>query len=166
MLPNLPIQFAPPIVPRVASEPSQPLAPINKGLLVLSILIVFLEPLLPPCATVYIKNLNDKIKITGFFDCVERFFFLELKNTLRQKFSECGTILDVVCMSSFLRKGQAFIVFANEDEAKAAINSFQHEPIFGKPMFMNFAKNKSYVTLVNEGIDVNPLKKKAKAESL
>lgn len=49
-------------------------------------------------------------------------------------FSQFGKVLDVVCMTTFRLRGQAWIVFADITAATNALNSMQGFPFFGKPM--------------------------------
>ncbi|KAI7056095.1 hypothetical protein KC352_g44436, partial [Hortaea werneckii] len=51
----------------------------------------------PPNATVYVRNLDERIKIP---------FLIE---TLRRLFGEYGNIVDVIAKKSIKRKGQAFV---------------------------------------------------------
>eukprot|EP00834_Sanchytrium_tribonematis_P004479 NODE_223_length_12360_cov_0.266862.p4 type:complete len:192 gc:universal NODE_223_length_12360_cov_0.266862:5070-4495(-) len=81
-----------------------------------------------PKNTIYAHNLNDKINKNT------------LKETLYLLFSQCGTVLDIVALKSAKMRGQAFIVFAELQDAVAAIQQFQSKIIFGKPMKLDYAK--------------------------
>ncbi|CAD0023742.1 unnamed protein product [Aureobasidium pullulans] len=63
-----------------------------------------------PNATVYARNLSERIKIP------------QLIESLREIFEEYGTIVDIVAKSSLKRKGQAFIVFDSVQSAENAID--------------------------------------------
>ena len=76
----------------------------------------------PPNNTLYINNLNEKVK-EG-----------ELKKSLQAIFEQCGKIIKIVAMSSFRRKGQAWVVFDDVASAEKALNAMQSFPFCGKPM--------------------------------
>ena len=59
-----------------------------------------------PSATVYVQNLNEKIKCA------------DLKNSLFQLFSGIGEVHEVHCKRNVRMKGQAFIVANDEDSAE------------------------------------------------
>jgi len=107
--------------------PSQPAAPVkeeeaeSEG--------EFVAPALNAASqTVYINNINEKIKLT------------ELKKTLATVFGEYGKILQIVAMSSLARRGQAFIVFGSVESAQKAVDARQGFLLRGKRMRVNFAK--------------------------
>eukprot|EP00727_Mastigamoeba_balamuthi_P004234 m51a1_g13808 putative u2 small nuclear ribonucleoprotein b -like (254) ;mRNA; f:395297-396453 len=93
----------------------------------------------PPCPTVYVNNLNEKIKKE------------ELKKALYAVFSQYGRILDVVAMSTFKMRGQAFVVFSEVSEAAAAIRAMQNFSFFDKPMRVTYARSKSDAIAKQEG---------------
>lgn len=65
--------------------------------------------------TLYIKNLNDKVKKA------------ELKVSLYFLFSQFGEVLDIVTKKSESMRGQAFVVFADvmtADTARKALHNF------------------------------------------
>ncbi|EMC91600.1 hypothetical protein BAUCODRAFT_38709 [Baudoinia panamericana UAMH 10762] len=93
---------------------------------------------IPPSATIYIKNLDEDVKLTT------------LVPALRELFEDFGNIIDIVAKKSVKRKGQAFIVYDSVDaaqDAKDEMNSFE---IFGKPMHIEFAKTRSDATVLRE----------------
>merc|ERR1712070_519490 len=57
------------------------------------------EEKVPPSETIYVNNLNEKIKGDA------------LKTALRAIFKQFGNILEIVAMDSMRRRGQAFVVF-------------------------------------------------------
>ena len=72
----------------------------------------------PPNQTLYINNLNEKVKKEGMGKVLCKFTFevyhlpkTELKKSLYAIFSQFGPILDIVAMKTLKRRGQAFIVF-------------------------------------------------------
>ncbi|KGO77662.1 U1 small nuclear ribonucleoprotein A/U2 small nuclear ribonucleoprotein B'' [Penicillium italicum] len=94
---------------------------------------------IPPNATVYVKNLDERIKID------------QLKHALEEIFSEYGTILEVVAKTNLKAKGQAFIVFDNVDSATRAIEDINGFDLFEKPMVLDYAKTPSDATVQREG---------------
>merc|ERR1712093_666198 len=84
----------------------------------------------PPNATVYVRNLEERIK-PG-----------ELIDALKELFSEYGEIIDVVAKTNLKAKGQAFVVFDNVESAQKCIEDVQGFDLFGKPMQLAFAKTR------------------------
>lgn len=97
------------------------------------------DPSIPPNQTVYVKNLNDRINIKI------------MRVTLRDLFSKFGTIIDLIALTSFWRKGQAFIVYDSVDSATKAIAEMQGYMLHGHAMQLNYAKEKSDVISKKEG---------------
>ncbi|KAI9053157.1 hypothetical protein LZ554_003423 [Drepanopeziza brunnea f. sp. 'monogermtubi'] len=85
----------------------------------------------PPNATVYVRNLEESIKIPTLIE------------SLKEIFSEYGTIIDVVAKANLKAKGQAFVVFDNVESATQCIEEVQGFDLFGKPMQLAFAKTRS-----------------------
>ncbi|KAK2746380.1 hypothetical protein FQN57_003262 [Myotisia sp. PD_48] len=97
------------------------------------------EPQAIPNSTVYVRNLEERIKVE------------QLKEALTEIFSEYGTILDIVAKTNLKAKGQAFIVFDNVDSATRAIDEVNGFDLFEKPMVLEYARSKSDATVMNEG---------------
>lgn len=97
------------------------------------------DPSIPPNQTLYIKNLNDRVNIKA------------LRAELREMFSKFGTIIDLIALTSFWRKGQAFIVFDSVDAAKQALTEMQGYILHGHAMQLNYAKEKSDVIAKADG---------------
>lgn len=93
----------------------------------------------PPNCTVYVKNLEERIKLET------------LKDTLREIFEEYGTILDIRAAKNLKAKGQAFIVFDNVESAARAIEELQDFDVFDKPMKLDYARTRSDATVKREG---------------
>ncbi|PBP17752.1 RNA recognition domain-containing protein [Diplocarpon rosae] len=85
----------------------------------------------PPNATVYVRNLEERIKLPT------------ISSSLKELFSEYGTVLDVVAKGNLKAKGQAFVVFDNVASAQQCIEEVQGFELFGKPMQLAFAKTRS-----------------------
>ncbi|XP_076914743.1 U2 small nuclear ribonucleoprotein B''-like [Bidens hawaiensis] len=86
---------------------------------------------IPPNQTIYVKNLNDKVKKE------------ELKRSLYALFSQYGRILDVVALKTVKLRGQAWIVFGDVTAASNAVRQMQNFPFYDKPMRIQYAKGKS-----------------------
>lgn len=86
---------------------------------------------IPPNQTIYINNLNEKIKKE------------DLKKSLYAIFSQFGTILDVVALKTLKMRGQAFVAFEDIPSATNALRSMQGFPFYDKPMRIAFCKSKS-----------------------
>jgi RNA recognition motif-containing protein len=84
-----------------------------------------------PNQTVYINNLNEKIKKDA------------LKKSIYSVFSQFGKIVDVVCCRGLKLRGQAWVVFADVGAATNALRQMQGFPFYDKPMRIAFAKSKS-----------------------
>ncbi|KAI9836540.1 MAG: hypothetical protein M1819_001171 [Sarea resinae] len=89
----------------------------------------------PPNPTVYIRNLEEGIKLPA------------LTTALHEIFSEYGTILDIVAKSNLRAKGQAFVVFDNAESAANAIDEVNGFELFDKPMVCDFARSRSDATV-------------------
>lgn len=72
--------------------------------------------------TLYIQNLNEKIKIPV------------LKASLRGLFKSYGEVLDVVAHSNLRMRGQAFVSFESAEIAKKAAKEVRGFPLYTKPM--------------------------------
>lgn len=75
-----------------------------------------------PNHTIYINNLNEKIKKD------------ELKKSLYAIFSQFGQILDIVALKTLKMRGQAFVIFKEISSATVALRSMQGFPFYDKPM--------------------------------
>lgn len=83
-----------------------------------------------PNHTIYINNLNEKIKKE------------ELKKSLYAIFSQFGQILDIVAMKTLKMRGQAFVIFKEISSATVALRSMQGFPFYDKPMVNIIYKHK------------------------
>ncbi|KAJ6343677.1 hypothetical protein OIU76_005425, partial [Salix suchowensis] len=72
--------------------------------------------------TIYINNLNEKIKID------------ELKTSLHAVFSQFGKILEILAFKTLKHKGQAWVVFEDVQSASKAMRQMQNFPFYDKPM--------------------------------
>lgn len=93
----------------------------------------------PPNHTLYVKNLNDKIKQD------------RMTASLYASFSQHGKILEVLMGKGRKLRGQAWITFddiASSSNALRAMNGFA---LFDKPMVIQFGREKADVIARREG---------------
>lgn len=86
---------------------------------------------LKPNQTIYINNLNEKVKKD------------ELKKSLHAIFSQFGEIRNIVALKSLKMRGQAFVIFKELNSATNALRSMQSFPFYDKPMKIEYAKTDS-----------------------
>ncbi|CAH02439.1 U2 snRNP complex subunit MSL1 [Kluyveromyces lactis] len=79
-----------------------------------------------PNNTVYVKNLNDQIKIQT------------VRESLYMLFATYGEVIKVSMTPK--QRGQAFITFKSVDEANLALLSLKDELFFNKPLVLQFSK--------------------------
>ncbi|KAM1001741.1 hypothetical protein FF1_008220 [Malus domestica] len=89
--------------------------------------------------TIYINNLNEKIKLD------------ELKKSLLAVFSQFGKIVEVLAFKTLKHKGQAWLVFEDVSSATKALHQMQGFPFYDKPMRIQYAKTKSDVIAKADG---------------
>ncbi|GMH20444.1 hypothetical protein Nepgr_022285 [Nepenthes gracilis] len=102
----------------------------------------------PPNQTIYINNLNEKIKLE------------ELKKSLYAVFSQFGKILEVLAFKTLKHKGQAWVVFEEISSAASALRQMQGFPFYDKPMRIQYAKTKSDVIAKADGTFVQRERRK------
>lgn len=107
---------------------------------------------IPPNQTVYIKNLNEKVKKE------------ELKRALYALFSQYGRIMDVVALKTPKLRGQAWVVFMEVTAASNAVRQMQNFPFYDKPMRIQYAKTKSDCIAKEDGSYDKKKKQEEKAE--
>ncbi|XP_057549194.1 U1 small nuclear ribonucleoprotein A-like [Amaranthus tricolor] len=106
----------------------------------------------PPNQTIYINNINEKIKLD------------ELKKSLNAVFSQFGKILEVLAFKTLKHKGQAWVVFEEVSSATNALRQMQGFPFYDKPMRIQYAKTKSDVIAKADGTFVPREKRKRQEE--
>jgi len=92
-----------------------------------------------PNHTIYINNLNEKIKKD------------DLKKSLYAIFSQFGQILDIVAMKGIKMNGQAFVIFKDITSSTNALRAMQGFPFYDKPMRIQFAKTESDIIAKMKG---------------
>ncbi|KAK9452067.1 uncharacterized protein V1518DRAFT_49204 [Limtongia smithiae] len=95
----------------------------------------------PPSASLYIRNLDESVKIPI------------LKDSLEAVFSQYGKILDIVAHKNLRMRGQAFVVFDNLKSSELAMEEVQGFDLFEKekPMEIHYAKSASDATIKQTG---------------
>lgn len=102
-----------------------------------------------PNNTIYVNNLNEKIKKE------------ELKKSLYAIFSQFGQIINIVALKTLKMRGQAFVIFKEISSATNALRSMQGFPFYDKPMRIQYAKTDSDVIAKIKGTFVErPMKPK------
>lgn len=76
----------------------------------------------PPNPTIYVQNINERVKIP------------DLKNALYQLFSNYGEVIEVHAKRNIKMRGQAFVIFGDEESAETAIQALRGYMFFGKPL--------------------------------
>ncbi|XP_009621896.1 U2 small nuclear ribonucleoprotein B''-like [Nicotiana tabacum] len=107
---------------------------------------------IPPNQTIYIKNLNEKVKKE------------ELKRSLYCLFSQYGRIVDIVALKTPKLRGQAWVVFSEVTAASNAVRQMQNFPFYDKPMRLQYAKTKSDCIAKAEGTYDKKKKQEEKVE--
>jgi len=116
-------------------QPQQPKAPRDRA-----------QPVgkwahLTPNNTIYVNNLNEKLKRD------------ELVQSLRHVFGQFGKILEITCYTKILKaKGQAFIIFDKVESAQKALKEMQNFMFYNKPLRVAYAKTKSDVIAKRDGV--------------
>jgi RNA recognition motif-containing protein len=90
-----------------------------------------IEHSIPPNHTLYINNLNGKIKKQ------------QLKKSLYNIFISYGRVLAIIAIKGIKMRGQAFIVFDDIQNSTAALRSLQGVVFYDKPMCLSYAKRDS-----------------------
>jgi len=85
----------------------------------------------PPNHTIYVKNLNEKVKLE------------ELKKSLYHVFGQFGNILEINASKTLKNRGQAWVVFDDLAGSTKAMRDMQNFMFYGKAMKVAFAKSKS-----------------------
>ncbi|CAN0923339.1 U1 small nuclear ribonucleoprotein A [Linum grandiflorum] len=105
-----------------------------------------------PNMTIYINNLNEKIKLE------------ELKKSLHAVFSQFGKIVEILAFKTLKHKGQAWVVFEDVQSATNAMRQMQSFPFYDKPMRIQYAKTKSDAIAKADGTFVPREKRKRHEE--
>ncbi|KAJ2696919.1 hypothetical protein H4218_004285 [Coemansia sp. IMI 209128] len=108
------------------------------------------HPNRPPCTTpsktLYLRNLSEKANPKV------------MAATLRALFETYGAILDVRVRHSIRMRGQAFVVFGEQEDAVRAYSEVQGFMLYGKPLFVEYSRAASDATIAQQGEDVESYK--------
>jgi len=107
----------------------------------------------PPNQTIYVRNLNEKVKKQ------------ELRQSLYEAFSQFGRVVDVVALKTTRMRGQAFIAFEDIASATNALRGLQGFLFYDKPMVIQYAKTKSDKIAKLEGTFVPRSERKAEQDT-
>jgi len=105
-----------------------------------------------PNQTVYVHNLNEKMKLS------------DLKTNLYHLFSQHGSVLDIHARKTYKLRGQAWIIFDDVSSATKAVKEADGADFFGKKMNVSFAKAKSDVVSKADGSFVSRPKRKLESK--
>jgi len=94
---------------------------------------------IPPNQTLYVNNLNEKIKVP------------EMKCCLTELFGTYGELIDIIAFGTLKKKGQAFAVFRDISCATNAMRALQGFVFLDKPMRISYSKSKSDVVAQEDG---------------
>lgn len=89
---------------------------------------------IPSNNTLYVNRINEKIKLDGKLIPVIVILKLDLKQFLFQMFSVYGEIVEIQARKSLAMKGQAFVVFKNQEDAVNAKQALNGYTLIGKPI--------------------------------
>ncbi|KAH9191288.1 hypothetical protein AeNC1_006737 [Aphanomyces euteiches] len=92
----------------------------------------------PPNETLYVRNLDDKIKEP------------RMKESLYGLFSAHGKVLQVLLMKAHRLRGQAWVTFEDIASASTALRALDGTMHFGKAMNVQFAKEKNDLIRMQE----------------
>jgi U2 small nuclear ribonucleoprotein B'' len=96
---------------------------------------------LPPVSSVYVQNLEERVKLE------------QLNDALRTIFGEFGNVVDIVTRKNLKAKGQAFVVYDDPESARKAVDEVQGFELFDKPMRVAMARSRSDKTVELKGTE-------------
>ena len=110
---------------------------------------------LPPNPTLYVNNINEKIKMD------------ELKKALFHVFSQFGAIIEISAFKDLRRRGQAWVVFETLASATKAFTEMANFSFYGKPLQVSYSRAKSdVVSKKDDSFVPRPLRKAPKKRRL
>lgn len=89
--------------------------------------------------TLYLTNLNEKMKLPV------------MERTLKTLFGVYGEVRAIVMHANVRMRGQAFVVFTEQDDADRALKEVQGLVLYNKPLMIQYAKSKSDATAKFDG---------------
>eukprot|EP00826_Nyctotherus_ovalis_P024539 TRINITY_DN1896_c0_g1_i17.p1 TRINITY_DN1896_c0_g1~~TRINITY_DN1896_c0_g1_i17.p1 ORF type:complete len:206 (-),score=66.35 TRINITY_DN1896_c0_g1_i17:133-750(-) len=108
------------------------------------------KPAIPPNQTLYIRNINEKVKPD------------ELRKDLFLLFSTHGELLEINIKKSHKMRGQAFVVFKELSQAADAMHALQRFPFMGRELDIHFARTSSDILGKRRAEPKAPPREKAK----
>ena len=90
-----------------------------------------------PNTSLYVKNINSKVKKPGMYrSAIESgtLTLAELRRQLYSLFGSYGKVLDVVATRADGMRGQAFVVFRDLQSATAALRALDGFEFYEKPL--------------------------------
>ncbi|OBS74333.1 hypothetical protein A6R68_15123 [Neotoma lepida] len=106
-----------------------------------------------PNHTIYINNMNDKIKKQ------------ELKRSLYALFSQFGHVVDIVALKTMTMRGRLLLIFKELGSSTNALRQLQGFPFYGKRMQSQYAKTDSDIISKMHGTFADKEKKKEKKKA-
>ena len=105
--------------------------------------------------TLYINNINEKVSL----EVLKKMFYMV--------FSQYGRVADIVAYKGLKLRGQAWVVFNDVASATAAMRGKQGFNFYGKPLRIQYAKDKSSGTGTTTGREATggPLKRKREGDT-
>ncbi|KAK4616229.1 U2 small nuclear ribonucleoprotein [Fulvia fulva] len=97
-----------------------------------------------PSQSLYIQNLNEKLQKS------------DLKRNLYMLFTAYGPVLDVTALKTSKMRGQAHVLFRDQQSATQAMRHCQGFEFFGREMKISYAKNRSNTLAKLTGTFVDP----------
>ena len=94
-----------------------------------------------PQATLYIRNLNERLKVSV------------IREALLTIFSQFGKVLDIKYKRNLAHRGQAFVSFESAEIATEAMKKSQGFPLFDKPMDIQYAREPAFAVSALDGAD-------------
>ncbi|VDP64857.1 unnamed protein product [Schistosoma mattheei] len=101
-----------------------------------------------PNHTLYVNNLNDKVKKN------------DLKKALYYIFGQHGRLIDIIAMKTMKMRGQAFIIYQDIACATQAYRSLQGFQLFQRPMRVTYAKKDSQQIICLKGVSAEVQKRR------
>ncbi|CAH8556931.1 unnamed protein product [Schistosoma turkestanicum] len=101
-----------------------------------------------PNHTLYVNNLNDKVKKN------------DLKKALYYIFGQHGRLIDIIAMKTMKMRGQAFIIYQDIACATQAYRSLQGFQLFQRPMRVTYAKKDSQQIISLKGVSAEVQKRR------
>ncbi|ORX63435.1 RNA-binding domain-containing protein [Basidiobolus meristosporus CBS 931.73] len=151
--PPVPLPGQPPFIPVPGAFPMPGMAPIVPPVIPVITAPTPKDPAPEtPSNTLYIRNIDEKVKIP------------KLKKELSSIFQKYGKIVEIVAHANLRMRGQAFIVYDEEESATKALEEAQHFVHRNRQLLLQYSKGKSDAIVKREGEDQFEEHKKRRLE--